>query len=80
MEHTAISSSSAPTSPDTTTAEGPLTTAMLTRSPKGANKSRAWSAPHAMDTMPPGPASPASNLLRSVTTRAASRSDSAPAT
>ncbi|CNW43178.1 Uncharacterised protein [Mycobacterium tuberculosis] len=53
---------------------------MLTRSPKGANKSRAWSAPHAMDTMPPGPASPASNLLRSVTTRAASRSDSAPAT
>ena len=57
-----MSSSSAATSPDTTTAERPLTAAMLIRLPKGANNSRARSVPHAIDTMPPGPASDGQQL------------------
>ncbi|ETB25215.1 hypothetical protein O983_11100 [Mycobacterium avium 09-5983] len=76
----AASSSSAAPSPDTTTAERPLTAAMLTRFPYGANNSRARSVLQAIDSMPPGPASDRNSLLRRVTTRAASRNDSAPAT
>lgn len=53
---------------------------MLTRFPYGANNSRARSVLQAIDSMPPGPASDRNSLLRRVTTRAASRNDSAPAT
>ncbi|CAG6919879.1 hypothetical protein PICSAR26_04566 [Mycobacterium avium subsp. paratuberculosis] len=78
--HRSSSSVRASTSPDTTTAEIPLTVAIFNRSPQGAISCSARERPQASETMPPRPDSRTSSRLRSATTRAASCSDSAPAT
>ncbi len=78
--HRRINSVSASTSPETTTAETPLIVAIFNRSPHGAISCSARGRAQASETMPPRPDSPTSSLLRSATTRAASSSDSAPAT
>ncbi len=53
---------------------------MFSRSPKGSKSSRVRDNPHANETMPPNPDNCSNSRLRSATTRAASSSDSAPAT
>jgi hypothetical protein len=57
-----------------------LTAATDSRSPQGAIRSRTAAAGSATETIPPRPASARSARLRTATTRAASSSDSIPAT
>ncbi len=78
--HTATSSSSASLSPETTVARGPLTVATESLPSQRTSSSRVFADGSATDTMPPRPDSAPRAWLRRATTRAASSSESAPAT
>ncbi|MEK8104234.1 hypothetical protein NKG94_02110 [Micromonospora sp. M12] len=68
-------------SPATTTAAGPFTAAIETRSAYGFSNSRTVATDDAIDNIPPTPASRSrTSRLRNATIRAASSNDRAPAT
>lgn len=77
----ARNSSTAAVSPDTTTDSGPLTAATLSRSPQRSSRAATHSCGRATDAIAPSPdSSSCMVLLRRQMIRAASGSDSAPAT
>ncbi len=76
----AARAASTPGSPETTTERGPFTAASQTRSPQCGVRRATSCGASATESMPPRPVRAASARERSATTRAASGSDSAPAT